>query len=177
MLKKRNNLCFYFFFVQSIFSAIETLFINKILLYPIEDIDFLKSKVRKNLNPFNFLKISGSLKVASLTMLWTKLCAIWRLYSYCWKRYANYSCVTNRPAKHNRSKLNWGQFQFGSVVIISDNSKFHQSANKLENCHHWNEIYIWIALNYCCIVFVPAPFPNLLLAIMHTPLPPALEPS
>ena len=32
-------------------------------------------------------------------MLWTKLCTLWRVYSYCWEGNANFLCVANYPAQ------------------------------------------------------------------------------
>ena len=46
------------FFIQSIFSPIEIIVFNKSFLYPIEDIDFLSSHIKRYFSPF-FIKFWG----------------------------------------------------------------------------------------------------------------------
>ena len=102
-------------FLFSQFSLIEitfytkiTFYNNKNFLYPIEDIELLSSNVKRYCTSDYFLLSSRGFKIAKLAMFWTKLCALWRIYSCCWERNANYLCVATYHAQQNRSKVNWG---------------------------------------------------------------------
>ena len=68
-------------FIFSQFSAIEITVLTKKFFYPVEDIDSVKSNVKRYFTSDQFLQSSGSLKTANLAMLWSNLCAIRSLYS------------------------------------------------------------------------------------------------
>ena len=63
-------------FLFSIRSLIKMIIVNKKLLYPIEDIDFLSSNVKRYFTSDHFLLRSEGLKIAKFAMFWTKLCAL-----------------------------------------------------------------------------------------------------
>ena len=69
------------FFSQ--FSAIKITIVNKKFLDPVEEMNPLKSNVKRYFTSNHFLENSCSLKIAiaNLTMLWTNLCAIRTFYS------------------------------------------------------------------------------------------------
>ena len=63
-------------FLFSIRSLIKMIIVNKKLLYPIKDIDFLSSNVKRYFTSDHFLLRSEGLKFAKFGMLWTKSCAL-----------------------------------------------------------------------------------------------------
>ena len=62
-------------FLFSQFSPIEIIVFDN-FLYPIEDINFPSSNVKRYFTSDCFLESFGGLKTAKLAMLWTKLCAL-----------------------------------------------------------------------------------------------------
>ena len=50
--------------------------------------------------------LNKPLKKPKLAMFWTKLCAFWRIFSYCWEPNANFLCVANYTA-HKLCQIEW----------------------------------------------------------------------
>ena len=63
-------------FLFSQFSPIELLVFDKTFLYPIKNIDFLSSNLKRYFTSILFLYGSGGLKIAKLATFWTNLCAL-----------------------------------------------------------------------------------------------------
>ena len=71
--RKWNNYARCGFLIQSIFTDRNNKFQQFFFLYPIENINFLSSNVKRYFTD-NFLYSSEGLKVAKFAMFWTKLC-------------------------------------------------------------------------------------------------------
>ena len=69
------------FSTQSIFADRYNSF-QQNFLYPIEDIGFLISNLKRYLASDYFFLISGGWKIAKLAMIWTELSALLRIYSF-----------------------------------------------------------------------------------------------